>query len=93
MKNIMAGKIIGFCDFCFSCRFFCFLLFHDTVTCKTKLHVCRRVDSVVDTPMTGNEAAQHGTVGGIYDSVYGQAGNVAAIGKFPAAPMKDQIMK
>jgi hypothetical protein len=82
VDDISTGKVIGFGDpwpshrFFYGMTFFHFLFFHDVGTFQTKFYPCGRVDRIVDTSVTGDEAAQKGAVRRIYDSLTPKCGNV-----------------
>ena len=53
------------------------LLLHDLVAVTSELYSGKGVNSIVDAAVTGTEAAEHLTVGGVDDRIASQRGNVA----------------
>ena len=69
VQNIAAGKIIGFRNFCPACGLFRALFAHDAGAFQTKLYAGGGMNGIVNTPVAGNEAAQHLAVCRVDDGV------------------------
>ena len=77
VQNIFTRQIVGRRDFCLSCWLIMPLLLHDLVAVTSELYSGKGVNSIVDAAVTGTEAAEHLTVGGVDDRIASQRGNVA----------------
>ena len=62
MKDIVAGKIIGFCNLSLTGWFFIPLFQHDPGTFQAKLNSRKGVDAVINTAVIRHIATGHSTV-------------------------------
>lgn len=76
MKDIVAGKIIGFCNLSLTGWFFIPLFQHDPGTFQAKLNSRKGVDAVINTAVIRHIATGHSTVRRIDDSIALQCSNI-----------------
>ena len=76
VQHIPAGQVVRLCDFGASGGFLPLLLRHDARTFQPQLHPCGGMDCVVNAPVAGHKAAQHGAVGCVDNRVCGKRGDI-----------------
>ncbi len=71
-----------------------FAALHQVIAGEAQLYACRRMDGVVDAAVHRYETTQHLRVGGIYDGIHLQAGDVALpLKKTGAGKFKDSFVQ
>lgn len=77
MQDIVAGQIVGFCDFGLPSRFLMALAFHELGTIQPELDARKGMDTVVDAGVARHIAARHAAVGGVDNGAALQPGDIA----------------
>ena len=77
VDHVLARQVISRRDLRLTCRLLMPLRLHQLITGVAELYARIGMDSVVDTSVTGTEAAEHLRIGGIDDCVAFQRGNIA----------------